>query len=74
MQKRLNKMTKEMKKRWTFAGLTLEQAIEKAEKAMGCLRDEMCVKVVSEEKKGLFGMEGAEPVKIVVTRKEANKL
>jgi predicted RNA-binding protein Jag len=67
-------MTKEMKKRWTFAGLTLEQAIEKAEKAMGGLRDEMCVKVVSEEKKRLLGMEGAEPDKIVVTRKEANKL
>lgn len=63
-------MKKQSKKRWIFEAATVEEAIEKATAELSCPRDSICVKVVSEEKKGLFGMEGAALAKIVVTFKE----
>jgi len=49
---------------------TVEEAIKKAMDFFGVPRDEIEVKVVCEEKKGLFGMEGAKPAKIKVTLKK----
>jgi predicted RNA-binding protein Jag len=63
-------MIKQPKKRWIFEAATVEEAIEKATTELSCSRDLICVKVVSEEKKGLFGMQGASLAKIVVTVKE----
>ena len=54
-------------KKWNFEAKTVEDAIEKALRKLECSREEVDVKVVSEEKKGLFGMEGAKPAKIKVT-------
>jgi len=51
-------------------GTTVEEAIQKALKELGVSRDRVVVKVVSEEKKGLFGMEGEKPAKIIVSLKE----
>ncbi len=51
-------------------GVTVEDAIKKALEILGVSRDEINVKVVCEEKKGLFGMEGAKPAKIKVSIKE----
>ncbi len=51
-------------------GSTVEDAIEKALKLFGVSRDDIVVKVVCEEKKGLFGMEGEKPAKIKVTLRE----
>jgi len=45
-------------------GLTVDEAIKKALEIFGVTREEINVKVVSEEKRGLFGMEGAKPAKI----------
>jgi len=50
-------------------GATVEDAISKAMEILKLSREEITVKVVSEEKKGLFGMEGAKPAKIKVERK-----
>ena len=47
-------------------GSTVEDAIEKAMEILSAPRDEIQVKIVSEEKKGLFGMKGAKPAKIKV--------
>jgi spoIIIJ-associated protein len=47
-------------------GRTVEDAIRKALEELEVSRDEIEVKVLSEEKKGLFGMEGAKPAKIKV--------
>ncbi len=47
-------------------GATVEEAIQKAMEELGVSRDKIEVKVVCEEKKGLFGMEGAKPAKIKV--------
>ncbi|MCK4816572.1 Jag N-terminal domain-containing protein [bacterium] len=53
-------------------GKTLEEAIQKALTQLGVQRDDVKVEVLSEEKKGLFGLMGAKPAKIRVTviRKE----
>lgn len=53
-----------------FEGHTTEEAIAKAEKALGLERDQMDIKVVCEEKLGLFGMRGAKQAKIKVIRKK----
>ncbi len=50
-------------------GRTVEEAIKKAIEILHVDRDAIEVKVVSEEKRGLFGMDGAKPAKIKVTLK-----
>ncbi|HLF18906.1 MAG TPA: Jag N-terminal domain-containing protein [Candidatus Omnitrophota bacterium] len=52
-------------------GKTVEDAIQKALAELGVTRDKIRVKVVSEEKKGLFGMEGEKPAKIKVSLKKS---
>jgi spoIIIJ-associated protein len=47
-------------------GVNVEDAIKKALTILDVSRDEIIVKVVCEEQKGLFGMEGAKPAKIKV--------
>lgn len=50
-------------------GASVEEAIKRALEILKVSRDEINVKVVCEEKRGLFGMEGAKPAKIKVTLK-----
>lgn len=63
-------MAKQPPKSIEIEGGTVEEAIEKAMKLLGASRDDIVVKIVCEEKKGLFGMEGAKPAKIKVSLKE----
>jgi len=49
---------------------SLEEAIQEALKVLCVKRQEVSIKVLKEEKKGLFGMEGANPTKIKVTIKK----
>ena len=51
-------------------GSTVEEAIKKALEFLNVSREDVTVKIVCEEKKGLFGMEGAKPAKIKVSLKE----
>lgn len=51
-------------------GSTVEETIKKALEQLKVSREDVTIKVVCEEKKGLFGMEGAKPAKIKVSRKE----
>jgi len=51
-------------------GQTVEGAIKKATELFNVAREDIVVKVVSEEKKGLFGMGGAKPAKIKATLKK----
>lgn len=51
-------------------GGTVEDAIKKALELLSVSRDDIAVKIVCEEQKGLFGMEGAKPAKIIVTLKD----
>ncbi|HOY08611.1 MAG TPA: Jag N-terminal domain-containing protein [Candidatus Omnitrophota bacterium] len=50
-------------------GATVEDAIKKALDILNVSREEVNIKIVCEEQKGLFGMEGAKPAKIKVSLK-----
>ncbi len=50
-------------------GATVEDAIKKALEILNVGREDIVVKIVCEEQKGLFGMEGAKPAKIKVSLK-----
>ena len=50
-------------------GNTVEEAIKKAMKMLGASRDSISIKIVCEEQKGLFGMEGAKLAKVIATIK-----
>jgi spoIIIJ-associated protein len=50
-------------------GKTVEEAVEKALKELDLPRKKVKIEVLSEEKKGLFGMPGAKPAKVRVTPK-----
>lgn len=49
--------------------VTIEEAIRKALKTLQASKDQVTIKVLKEEHKGLFGMEGAELAKIKVMLK-----
>ncbi len=48
-------------------GKTVEEALKKAVALLKVPRSQIKVKVVSEEQRGLFGMEGAKPAKIIAS-------
>ncbi len=47
-----------------FEGVDVEEAIKKAIEYFGVSREELNINIFCEEKKGLFGMQGAKPAKI----------
>lgn len=49
--------------------VTIEEAIRKALKMLKAKKDQVTIKVVKEEHKGLFGMQGADLAKIKVMLK-----
>jgi len=51
-------------------GATPAEAIKKALAILGLTKKEVKVKILSEEKRGLFGMEGMRLAKVMVTRKK----
>lgn len=57
-------------KSYEFEGGTVEDAIKKAVLALNVSRETINIKVVCEEQKGLFGMQGIKPAKIKVTIKQ----
>ncbi len=62
-----------MDETFEFEGSTVKDAIKTALVTLGVSRKDVVVRIVCEEKKGLFGMEGAKPAKIKVTKKIRNK-
>jgi len=59
-----------LSKSYEFEGGTVEDAIKNALATLSVSRETINVKVVCEEQKGLFGMEGVSPAKIKVTIKQ----
>lgn len=53
-----------------FEGATVEEAIQKAVRVLGVSKNRLEIKVVCEEKRGLFGMQGAASAKIKVAIKK----
>lgn len=62
-----------MKNSIEIEGGSVEEAIRKALDKLKVSRENISIKIVSEEKKGLFGMEGEKPAKIRVTIKKTRK-
>jgi spoIIIJ-associated protein len=52
-----------------FEGNTVDEAINKAVLKLGIPKSMLNIKIVCEEKRGLFGMQGAKTAKIKVTVK-----
>jgi spoIIIJ-associated protein len=52
-------------------GKTTKEAIKSALTQLNMKREDVDIKILREENKGLFGMEGAEPAKIKVTIKKS---
>lgn len=50
-------------------GITVEEAIRKALEILQLSKDMVTIEILTEEAKGLFGMPGAKPAKIRVTKK-----
>ena len=52
-------------------GKTLEDAVKKASGILKVPKEQLKIKIVTEEQKGLFGMAGAKPAKVRVTVKQS---
>ena len=48
-------------------GKTVEEAIKKGLETLKLPREKVKIEVLSEEKKGLFGMQGAKPAKVRIS-------
>jgi len=59
-------MEERQKKVVEVEGKDIEDAIQKALGILGVKRKDVDIKVLSEENKGLFGMQGAKPAKVKV--------
>ena len=51
-------------------GRTVQEAISKALSILGASRSRVTVRILTEEKRGLFGMRGAKPARVRVTLKD----
>ena len=60
-------------KYWEFEGADVEEAINKALISLKVSREDIVMKIVCEEKKGLFGMVGGKLAKIKVSLKPQKK-
>ncbi|OGX46392.1 MAG: hypothetical protein A3G38_00185 [Omnitrophica WOR_2 bacterium RIFCSPLOWO2_12_FULL_51_8] len=54
-------------------GMTVAEAVKKALRELKLPRHKVKIEVLSEEKKGLFGMPGAKPAKVRVSLIEAKE-
>ena len=63
-------MKENLSKSIDVEGSTVEEAIKRALEFLNVSREDVTIKIVCEEKKGLFGMEGAKLAKIRVSLKE----
>lgn len=50
-------------------GATVQQALAKALQRLNARRDQVVVKILAEEERGLFGMKGTSPAKVRITLK-----
>ena len=50
-----------------FDGKTFNEAVRKAMVSLKVTRSQLKIKILSEEQRGLFGMDGAKPAKIRVS-------
>ena len=62
-----------MQKELEVTGKNIEDAIEKGLKELNCSKEDVEIKVLDEGTKGLFGLMGAKPARVLLTIKDKNK-
>ena len=63
-----------MQKELEISGKNIEDAIEKGLQELNCSKEEVEIKVLDEGTKGLFGLMGAKPARILLTIKDKSKV
>ena len=62
-----------MQKELELTGKNIEDAIEKGLKELNCSKEDVEIKVLDEGTKGLFGLMGAKPARVLLTIKDKNQ-
>ncbi len=62
-----------MQKELEISGKNIEDAIEKGLQELNCSKEDVEIKILDEGTKGLFGLMGAKPAKVLLTIKDKNK-
>ena len=63
-----------MQKELEITGKNIEDAIEKGLKELNCSKEDVEIKVLDEGTKGLFGLMGAKPARVLLTVKDKNQI
>ena len=61
-----------MQKELEITGKNIEDAIEKGLQELNCSKEEVEIKVLDEGTKGLFGLMGSKPARVILTLKDKN--
>ena len=62
-----------MQKELEISGKNIDDAIEKGLQELNCSKEDVEIKVLDEGTKGLFGLMGAKPAKVLLTIKDKNR-
>lgn len=63
-----------MQKELELTGKNIEDAIEKGLKELNCSKEDVEIKVLDEGTKGLFGLMGAKPARVLLTLKDKSQI
>ncbi len=61
-----------MQKELETSGKNIEDAIEKGLQELNCSKEDVEIKILDEGTKGLFGLMGAKPARVILTLKDSN--
>jgi spoIIIJ-associated protein len=62
-----------MQKELEISGKNIDDAIEKGLQELNCSKEDVEIKILDEGTKGLFGLMGAKPAKVLLTIKDKNR-
>ncbi|WP_372519362.1 Jag N-terminal domain-containing protein, partial [Candidatus Ruminimicrobiellum ovillum] len=61
-----------MQKELEFSGKNINDAIEKGLQELNCSKEDVEIKILDEGTKGLFGLMGSKPARVILTLKDKN--
>ena len=63
-----------MQKELEFSGKNINDAIEKGLQELNCSKEDVEIKILDEGTKGLFGLMGSKPARVILTLKDKNEI
>ncbi|MBQ1609472.1 MAG: protein jag [Elusimicrobia bacterium] len=63
-----------MQKELEFSGKNINDAIEKGLQELNCSKEDVEIKILDEGTKGLFGLMGSKPARVILTLKDKNRI